>query len=63
MELRQRFDYTTSAERLKHFFEAWTAQMTDFARMCGKRSLHDLSYDDLATTSHDIARYTPVAHV
>lgn len=63
MELRQRFDYTISAKRLVNFFEAWTEQMTDFARMCGKRSLHDLSYDDLATTSHEISQYTPIAHV
>jgi glutamate synthase domain-containing protein 2 len=63
MELRQRFDYMVSAKRLHNFFEAWTDQMVDFARMCGRRSLHDLSYDDLATTHHDIARYTPIQHV
>lgn len=63
MALRERFDVTTSAERLVNLFEAWTEQITDFARMCGKRRLHDLSYDDLATTSHEIAHYTPIAHV
>ncbi len=63
MELRLRFDYRVSAKRLNNFLEAWTAQMTDFARMCGRRKLSDLTYDDLATTSHDIATYTPVAHV
>jgi methylamine---glutamate N-methyltransferase subunit C len=63
LELRQRFDYMISAKRLANFFEAWTEQMTDFARMCGKPSLRDLSYDDLATTSSEIAHYTPVAHV
>ncbi len=63
MELRQRFDYTVSAERLTNFFEAWLEQMVDFARMCGKRNLHDLNYDDLATTSHEISQYTPIVHV
>jgi methylamine---glutamate N-methyltransferase subunit C len=63
LELRQRFDYMISAKRLANFFEAWTEQMTDFVRMCGKPSLRDLSYDDLATTSSEIAHYTPVAHV
>jgi glutamate synthase domain-containing protein 2 len=63
MELRQRFGYMSSAKRLNNFFEAWTEQMADFARMCGKHRLHDLSYDDLATTSHDIAQYTPISHV
>jgi methylamine---glutamate N-methyltransferase subunit C len=62
-DLRERFDYLQSAKRLVNFFEAWTEQMTDFARMCGKRSIHDLSYHDLATTSHEIANYTPVVHV
>ena len=63
MELRQRFDQEVSARRLVNMFEAWTEQMTDFARMCGKRSLHDLNYDDLATTSSEIASYTPINHV
>ncbi|MGJ3241280.1 MAG: glutamate synthase-related protein [Anaerolineae bacterium] len=63
MALRQRFDYMISARRLENFFEAWTTQMIDFARMCGKKRLHDLNYDDLATTSHDVAQYTPIQHV
>lgn len=63
MELRQRFDYMVSAQRLANTFEAWEEQMTDFARMCGKRRLSDLTYEDLATTNHDIAQYTPVPHV
>jgi methylamine---glutamate N-methyltransferase subunit C len=63
LELRQRFDYTISSKRLNHFFEGMTAQMTDFARMCGRRRLGDLSYEDLATTSSEIAMHTPVAHV
>jgi hypothetical protein len=37
--------------------------MTDFARMCGRRSLRDLTYEDLATTSSEIANYTPIPHV
>jgi len=63
MNLRERFDYEASAKRLVNCFEAWTEQMTDFARMCGKRRLHDLGYDDLATTSSEIANFTPISHV
>lgn len=63
LELRQRFDYEVSAKRLNNWLEAMTHQMTDFARMCGKRSLHDLNTDDLATTSSEIAAHTPVPHV
>jgi glutamate synthase domain-containing protein 2 len=62
-DLRDRFDVETSAQRLLHFFEAITAQMKDFARMCGRENLSDLSYDDLATTSSEIANHTPIAHV
>ncbi|MDQ7027359.1 MAG: glutamate synthase-related protein [Anaerolineae bacterium] len=61
--LRERFEMEASAKRLVNFFEAWTEQMTDFARMCGKRSLHDLNYDDLATTSNEISSNTPITHV
>ncbi len=63
MELRQRFDYMVSANRLKNFFESMTLQMSEFARMCGKQRLSDLSPEDLATTSHEIALYSPVPHV
>lgn len=63
MELRQRFDYRVSAERLKHFLLAMNHQMSEFARMCGKRDIHDLSYEDLATTHSEIAMHTPVPHV
>lgn len=62
-ELRERFDHEKSAKRLENFFEALTEQMTDFARMCGKRRLGDLSYEDLATTSSEIANFTPIVHM
>jgi glutamate synthase domain-containing protein 2 len=63
MDLRERFDVESSAIRLKNFFEAMTEQMTDFARMCGKRRIHDLSYEDMATISSEIALHTPIPHV
>lgn len=63
MELRERFDYEKSAQRLVNFFEAITEQAQDFARMCGHRRLSNLNYDDLATTSHEIAMHTPITHV
>jgi glutamate synthase domain-containing protein 2 len=63
MDLRERFDIESSAIRLKNFFEAMTEQMTDFARMCGKRRIQDLSYEDMATISSEIALHTPIPHV
>ena len=63
MDLRTRFDIDTSAERLRNFFVAMETQMSEFARMCGKQNLRDLTSDDLVTTSRDIALYTPITHV
>ncbi len=63
LELRDRFDYEASAKRLVNWLEAMTLQMTDFARMCGHRSLRDLNTEDIATTSSEIAAHTPVPHV
>lgn len=62
-DLRDRFSIDDSSKRLVNFFEAMTIQMSEFARMCGKRSVHDLNYDDLATTNHEISMHTPVVHV
>ena len=63
MDLRTRFDVEASARRLVNFFEAVAEQMSEFARMCGKRRIRDLGYEDLATTNYEISHHTPVAHV
>ncbi len=62
-DLRERFDVESSAQRLVNFFEAVREQMSEFARMCGKRRLRDLGYDDLASTNYEISHHTPVPHV
>jgi len=61
--LRDRFDYETSAQQLYNFFVAVEHQMKEFARMCGKRRLQDLSYEDLTTTNSEISSHTTVPHV
>ena len=63
MDLRVRFDVETSAKRLVNFFEAMTEQMSEYARMCGKRRLQDLGYEDLVSTNYEISHHTPVPHV
>ena len=63
MDLRARFDVETSSRRLVNFFNVMTDQMSEFARMCGKRSLHYLSVEDMATTNYEISHHTPVSHV
>jgi glutamate synthase domain-containing protein 2 len=62
-ELRKRLDVGISAKKLANFFEAAKYQLTDFARICGRKNVHDLSLADIATTSDEIARYTAIPHV
>ena len=63
LELRARFDVENSAQRLVHFFENMRLQITDFARMCGRRSVFDLNFEDLATLDSEIAAHTPIPHM
>jgi glutamate synthase domain-containing protein 2/rubredoxin len=50
-------------EKVANFLRAATEEIKMFARVAGKRSVHELSINDLATTSLDIATYTDVRHV
>lgn len=36
---------------------------TVFARLTGRRNVHDLSLDDLMTVNSEIAAYTDIPHV
>ena len=62
-ELRKRLDVGISAGKLNNFFTATGYQLADFARICGKGRVGDLSVDDLATTDNDITKYTTIQHV
>ncbi len=62
MELRQRFDVDISARRLVTFFENLRLQMIDYARMCGKHSMFELSPEDMVTLDSEIAAHTPIPH-
>jgi glutamate synthase domain-containing protein 2 len=62
-ELRSRLQVDLSAKRLENYLLATTHELADFARLTGRRNIHELSTDDLRTTSPEIAKYTPVAHV
>jgi glutamate synthase domain-containing protein 2 len=62
MELRQRFDVDISARRLVTFFENLRLQMIDYARMCGKHSVFELSPEDMVTLDSEIAAHTPIPH-
>jgi len=62
-ELRARLKIDLSARRLENFLNATTHELEDFARLTGHDDVHQLSTDDLRTTSSEIAEYTPIAHV
>jgi glutamate synthase domain-containing protein 2/nitrite reductase/ring-hydroxylating ferredoxin subunit len=61
-ELRARFEIQTSAQRLVNFLEASEAEMTDFCRMMGHRSIDQLNIQDMITTDMALAQFGGVRH-
>ena len=61
-DLRERFDIAQSSARLVNFLEGTRAQLVDYARMCGRRRLADLGWDDLVTDNDALARYAGIRH-
>ena len=62
-ELRARLNVDASAQRVANFLNVSLEELKTFARVTGKRSVHDLSLAQLATTDRDIAEYTGIRHV
>lgn len=61
-DLRDRFSIAESSKRLVNFLEGTRYQLTEFARMCGRRRLADLSLADVVTYSDALARYASIRH-
>jgi glutamate synthase domain-containing protein 2 len=61
-ELRKRFDIQISAQRLQDFLAATEAELTDFCRMTGHSSIHELSIADMTTTDLALAQSTGIPH-
>jgi glutamate synthase domain-containing protein 2 len=61
-ELRDRFSIEESSKRLTNFLNGTRHQLTQFARLCGRRKLSDLSRDDVVTYNDDLAKYTGLRH-
>lgn len=61
-ELRARFDIDESSKRLINFLQGTRHQLIDFARICGRRRLVDLDWQDLVTYDDDLARYAGIRH-
>jgi len=62
-ELRARLKIDLSAKRLENYLRATAHEFKDFARLTGHDDIHQLTTDDLGTTSSEIAEHTPIAHV
>ena len=62
-KLRANFNVDKAARRLENFLSVTTRELTDFARLTGNRSIHDLSVTDMCTVNSEISQYTPVEHV
>ena len=60
--LRARFDAQAAAIRVRNYFMAMFEEIRTFARITGHRDIHDLTVEDLCTTSRDIADYTDIPH-
>ena len=60
--LRARFDEQAASIRVGNYFMAMFEEIRTFARITGHRDIHDLTVEDLCTTSRDIADYTDIPH-
>lgn len=60
--LRARFDAQAASIRVGNYFMAMFEEIRTFARITGHRDIHDLTVEDLCTTSRDIANYTDIPH-
>ncbi|MCM1136860.1 MAG: glutamate synthase-related protein [Clostridium sp.] len=61
-ELRARLQVEAAAQRTANFLNVSLAELKTFARITGNSSVHNLSLQDLVTTSRDIAEYTDIPH-
>ena len=62
-ELRARMQIDAAAARVANFLNVSRNELETFARITGNHSVHDLSLENLVTTSHDIAKYTEIKHI
>ena len=61
--LRSRFNIDRSSRRLANYLNVVTQELRDFARLTGNNDVHQLSINDLFTTSSEISGYSEIEHV
>jgi glutamate synthase domain-containing protein 2 len=62
-ELRSRLNIDTSAERVENFLKVCMEELREFCRLTGHGEVHELSVEDLCTTSSEISGHTDIQHV
>lgn len=61
-ELRKRLDTEAGAKRVANYLNVSLEELKTFARITGHKNLHDLSIEDMCTTSREISEYTDITH-
>ena len=60
--LRERFKEDDAAKRVANYLNISLTELEQFARLTGSHRLHDLSVDNLCTTSREISEFTDIPH-
>ena len=61
-ELTKNIDIEGAARGLTNFLKATTEELVDFSRLTGHGSLHEISIEELSTTSTEISTHTDIEH-
>ena len=60
--LRSRLNVDQSAQQLANYLTVCTEELKVFARITGKKDVHELDYKDLFTTNSEISEHTNIPH-
>ncbi|RKI37198.1 FMN-binding glutamate synthase family protein [bacterium D16-51] len=61
-ELRERLYIEAASQRVANYLTCSAEELRTFARITGHSNIHELSSEDLCTTSREISEYTNIAH-
>jgi glutamate synthase domain-containing protein 2 len=60
--LRERMNVSAAAQRVYNYLSVSTAELKTFARITGHQDIHEITTDDLCTTSTEISSNTNITH-
>jgi glutamate synthase domain-containing protein 2 len=60
--LRERMNVGTAAQRVYNYLNVSTAELKTFARITGHNNIHEITTDDICTTSTEISSHTNINH-